>query len=122
MKRNSILTIIGIVILAAALGTYYLNSAPLKGTWTASGQAGQGISWTLSYTFTKNSYTLTGYPEISEQGTYTIISADESPTEKKYTLRMVPSKDKEAYDLNVILLPGNNLRIGTMDGNFLRVK
>lgn len=41
----------------------------LEGKWTASGDQGEGHSWYMEYTFKGNTYAMTGYPPISENGT-----------------------------------------------------
>ena len=40
----------------------------LEGKWTAGGDQGEGHSWFLEYTFKGNSYSLMGYPPLSESG------------------------------------------------------
>lgn len=40
----------------------------IQGEWKAGGDDGEGHSWYLTYTFTKDSYTMKGYPPIAETG------------------------------------------------------
>lgn len=41
----------------------------LEGKWSAGGDQGDGHSWFLEYTFKGNTYSMMGYPPISESGT-----------------------------------------------------
>lgn len=52
------------------------NVKKLQGKWKASGNIGDSTdmhSWYLDYEFDGRNYKLSGYPPISEEGTYEII-------------------------------------------------
>ncbi len=52
------------------------NISNLQGKWSASGNIGDSTdlhSWFLDYEFDGRNYKMSGYPPISEEGTYEII-------------------------------------------------
>lgn len=96
----------------------------LNGIWSASGQAGGGISWELSYAFEKNNYTINGYPSLHEQGEYQIIKKEEVGKQTIFTLHMIPDdiNQKEPYNLVVSQQEDQSLRIGDRVDVYKKIK
>lgn len=62
-----------IIITAQSCGR---NSDRLQGKWSAAGDLGDSTdsrSWFITYEFEGRTYKMSGYPPISEEGTYEII-------------------------------------------------
>ena len=67
------------VVLLFIAGLYSCSSgnySRLQGKWGASGNTGDSTdmnAWFIKYEFDSRSYKMSGYPPISEEGTYEII-------------------------------------------------
>lgn len=105
---------------------FYKSMAPsgLNGVWSASGQAGGGLSWELNYAFEKNNYTIKGYPSIYEQGEYQVTKKVAAGNQTIFTLHLVPDaiSQKDPYDLLVSLQPDKSLRIGDRPDVYKKIK
>jgi len=68
--------IFGLSAVLFSLASSCGGSKKLEGKWSASGNLGDSTdmhSWYLEYNFTGNNYSVTGYPPLSESGTYEVI-------------------------------------------------
>lgn len=61
------------------------GALPFEGTWT-SGGGNQNFAWTQTYHLEGGRYSMTGYPPISESGSYSVVLQDGND----YTLLFTP--------------------------------
>lgn len=69
-KRIGFTYLLGLLLLSCSNSGGPLKK--LEGKWSAGGDQGDGHSWFMEYTFNGNSYSMLGYPPISESGTIKI--------------------------------------------------
>lgn len=81
------------------------------GVWKASGNNGAGLSWYLNYTFTKDAYTIEGYPTLLEVGKYTIVKEEKFSDGTVVTLNLVSANETKPRELKVKLLTSGGLII-----------
>ncbi|HWA05383.1 MAG TPA: hypothetical protein VG961_02465 [Ignavibacteria bacterium] len=72
--------VIGLILqLAVMLQSCGKGEDELKGKWSASGDIGDSTdmrSWFITYEFEGRNYKMSGYPPISEEGSYEIIQVN----------------------------------------------
>lgn len=112
MKQKIVFAILGVSLFAWGCTLF---SQPFEGQWSASGSE-NNFSWYTTYTFKQGAYTISGYPPLSEKGTYTITTA----VDQTFTLRLQPTQadpeKTEPYEIEMELSDdGQILQLGTLD-------
>ena len=74
MKKYFFLLVVmtGVLMALSRLG---FGKLPFEGSWTTSG-GDQNFAWYQTYDFWAGHYTLSGYPPISESGSYSVVMKD----------------------------------------------
>lgn len=72
MKKYFALLIVMTAVLVG-LAEAGIGGLPFEKSWSASGGDAE-FAWTQTYRFVGGHYTLTGYPPLSESGTYSVVA------------------------------------------------
>lgn len=72
-----LLLLFGILFSCTRSGMDTRDLAFIKGKWTTSGALDSAHAWLLEYTFTDESFSMTGYPPISRNGKFRLKTVNE---------------------------------------------
>jgi hypothetical protein len=92
----------------------------LQGTWHLEGSDGK-TSWTVKWTFDMGSFTLEGYPQLHQEGSYQITNVDGN----KVSLELYDQKGNfgtEKSQIEVVLDKKKDTLMIKGQGPFTRVK
>ena len=109
-----VLTAICTVIYSCSGGNY----SKLQGKWGASGSAGDSTdmnAWFINYEFDSRSYKMSGYPPLSEEGTYEII--EEKGDSLQVYFNVIKSSPESKSHRDWVVLKNITLTIGSLQLN-----
>lgn len=75
MMRTTRLWIILMAVLLSACVPLDPNDQYIQGTWQAAGDLGEGHSWYLKWTFKNGTFSVEGYPPLTQTGNYRVKSS-----------------------------------------------
>ncbi len=91
------------------------NVSKLQGKWSASGNIGDSTemrSWFMEYEFDGRNYKMTGYPPISEEGSYEIVEEKGDSLQLYFNVTKSSPETKSHKDW--LLAKDSSLTIGTL--------
>ncbi len=92
------------------------NQSKLQGNWGVSGAAGDSTefqAWYIDYSFEGRKYKKAGYPPITEEGTFEIISENKDSLELYFNV-LSSSPETKSYK-QWVLLKDSSLFIGDLE-------
>jgi hypothetical protein len=95
------LRLILVVLFLAACIPLDPNDQTIQGSWQAAGDQGEGHSWYLKWTFKNGTFSVEGYPPLTQTGNYRVKSSIGS----SLTLELTNQKgDWPTDDREIIIL------------------
>lgn len=91
------------------------NVSKLQGKWSASGNIGDSTemrSWFIEYEFDGRNYKMTGYPPITEEGSYEIVEEKGDSLQLYFNVTKSSPETKSHKDW--LLAKDSSLTIGTL--------
>ncbi len=92
------------------------NQSKLQGSWSVSGAAGDSTefqAWYIDYSFEGRNYKKAGYPPITEEGTFEIISENKDSLELYFNV-LSSSPETKSYK-QWVMLRDSSLFIGDLE-------
>jgi hypothetical protein len=104
-----------LLLLAGLYSCSSENYSRLQGKWGASGNLGDSTemrAWFINYEFSDRSYKMSGYPPISEEGTYEII--EEKADSLLMYFNVTKSSPETKSHKEWVVLKNNSVTIGSL--------
>lgn len=104
------------VLLFSLISCGNSNQSKLQGNWGVSGAAGDSTefqAWYINYSFEGREYKKAGYPPITEEGTFEIISENKDSLELYFNV-LSSSPETKSYK-QWVLLKDCSLFIGDLE-------
>ncbi len=123
MKKYAFLLVLltGVFVFLSRLG---FGGQAFEGHWSASGAIGEAdsqIAWYQNYEFWAGTYSMEGYPPISESGSYSVIFHEKDDYSDDSILLMTPTEGdpevREPYLIELSVYGDGSMSMGSVSSS-----